>query len=66
MIRIPMTACVLLMMGCAAAPTRLSAVPDADTLRARIPGMQGIRYFLPENAKEFEAEALAIGAAELR
>ena len=67
MIRIALlAACTLLMIGCGSAPTRLNAVPDADTFRAQIPGMPGVRHFLPEGAKEFEAEARLSLTTELK
>ena len=37
-------AVLLMVQGCASAPTRLEAVPSALTAKAEIPGMPGVRY----------------------
>ena len=54
---------VLVLSGCAA-PTRLQAVPQDQTLKAEIPGMPGVRYVVPDGLAGFLPDALRVAAAE--
>ena len=54
---------ILVLSGCAA-PARLQAVPQDQTLRAEIPGMPGVRYVVPDGLADFLPDAQRAAAAE--
>jgi Patatin-like phospholipase len=56
-------AALLLVLGCSTPPRR-QAVPQAETTKAQVAGMPGVRYVLPEGLAELDPDLLQAGAKE--